>query len=125
MIRLRLLIALLVGMSMGVSSEVVQACAYTYDGPQLARVADGVTIAVGGALPPVSGPSSGRVERWSVTLGSSTTSSRTFIATNNGERTYDWRKLGDQEFEGYFDGHKEAVGANGRWIMALSRCVSG
>lgn len=83
MIRFRLLIALLVGISMGVSSEVVQACASTYDGPQLARVEDGVTTAVGSVLPLVSGPSSGRVERCAVVLRASTTPAHSLAATED------------------------------------------
>lgn len=51
------------------------------------------------------------------------------VATNTGERTYDWRKLGDQEFENYFgvsaeEVKKEIVGRGGRkYDLYVDKCT--
>ena len=86
MTRVRLLVALLaalLGSSVGL--PVLHADSYIYDGPLLARVEDHVTTTADIASPQVSVPSAGRVEKWSVAFGASTTFSRSFTATNSFE----------------------------------------
>jgi hypothetical protein len=85
----RLLVALLLPlMGFNATTTVVSFDACTYGGPQLARVEVDATTASVGALSQFSLSMAGGGERSLVTLGSSTTSSRTFIATNtvNGAR---------------------------------------
>jgi hypothetical protein len=81
MIRFRLLIALLIGISMGASSEVVHAAASTYDGPQLARVEVDVAPTTGVASSQVSHAPGYLVPRSSLARWSCTTRSPTFVAT--------------------------------------------
>jgi hypothetical protein len=119
MIRVRLIVVMFAGLLAAVIvSPVVHAATYTYDGATLARGEVVIAPTAGGALSQASAPAAGPVERSWPALGGSTTPSAAAVATEDGERTYDWRKLGNREFENFFgesaeDVKKDIVGSGG------------
>jgi len=100
----RLLVALLLPlMGFNATTTVISADACMYGGPLLARVEVDATTASVGAMSQFSLSMAGGGDRSLVTLSSSTTSSRTFIATNFGE--------GGSDFN-------QAMNAASEWLLA-------
>jgi hypothetical protein len=84
-VRLRLLLVLFAALlGWAGRANVVDAEPHIYDVPQLARVAGEVPSAARNAFPQVSGPLAGRAQRSASIRGTSTTSVRSFIATEAG-----------------------------------------
>ena len=81
-------------------------------------VAHEVSLISGAASSQLSNPSDANARHLSAGRDTSRTSDSGRNATNTGERTYDWRKLGNREFENFFgesaeDVKKDIVGSGG------------
>jgi hypothetical protein len=110
-----MLLALLGGAA---SPAVVHADAYTYDASYGARVDVRDEIAPASSFSMVGGTLEAYAPSALWTLGATTTPLSGSVATEDGERTYDLRKLGNREFENFLgenaeDVKKDIVGSGG------------
>jgi hypothetical protein len=94
------------------------AIGYAYEASAVARSDVQVSEFRTGDLAQVDAGSERSIAPLSAAAGTRTTPAGSRVATEDGERTYDWRKLGYREFENFFgesaeDVKKDIVGSGG------------
>jgi hypothetical protein len=92
-----------------ISANSHESTCYVYDTSVVVRVGGADNDSPAGPVVHVGVGSEWSVALRSAAAGTRTTRFATFVATNHGERAYDWRKLGAREFENFFGESAEAV----------------